>query len=174
MAFTTSSMIGADVNNSSSTALFALNTKVLGSGDSEWHYVVATQALVTGQFVYIQVNGTADVLATAMFVGLGVLGTTGQLDIGIAQTTFAAGAFGWVLKKGNNAQVLCSGTCPVGVPVGFTNSGTLVTGGLVAVSMTALGLFINVSASTGTQSVASALVTYPRPTGAGNGVISSL
>ena len=174
MAFATSSTIGVNLNSQDTTQLFALNTKVLGSGNSEWHYVIATQQLVTGQFCYVQVNGTADVLATAMFVGLGVLGTTGQLDIGVAQYTISGGAYGWVLKKGNNAYVLCSGTCPVGVPVGFTGSGTLVTGGLVAVSMTALGLFINVSASTATQSVASGLVAYPRPISAGNGVISTL
>jgi hypothetical protein len=84
------------------------------------------------------------------------------MDIGIAQTAIAAGSYGWVAKKGQNLMVLCSGTCPSGVPVGFTNSGTLVTAGNVGVSLTAVGVFITTSASTGTPSVANALVTYPR------------
>ena len=165
MAFATSSTIGVNLNSQDTTQLFALNTKVLGSNDSEWHYVIATQALATGQFCYIQFAGTADVLSTAFLGGLGVLGTTGNMDIGVAQYSISGGAYGWVLKKGNNAYLLCSGTCPNGVNVGFTPSGTLVTSLNVGVSLTALGVMITTSASTGTASVATGLVTYPRVVG---------
>ena len=162
MAFATSSTIGVNLNSQDTTQLFALNTKVLGSNDSEWHYVIATQALATGQFCYIQFNGTADVLTTAFLGGLGVAGTTGNMDIGVAQYSISGGAYGWVLKKGNNSYLLCSGTCPNGVPLGFTPSGTLVTALLVGISLTAFGVMITTSASTGTASVATGLVAYPR------------
>ena len=166
MAFATSSILGADFNNSSTTQMFALNTKALGNNDSEFHYVIATAALATGQICYIQFQGTADVMTTGAWAGAGLpVGVSGNMDIGIAQTAIAAGSYGWVAKKGQNLYVLCSGTCPSGVPVGFTNSGTLVTAGNVAVSLTAMGIFITTSASTGTASVANALVTYPRAIG---------
>jgi len=166
MAFVTSSILGVDLNNSSTTQMFALNTKVIGNNDSEYHYVIATAALATGQFCYIQFQGTADVMTTGAWAGAGLpIGVSGNMDIGVAQTSIAAGSFGWVAKKGQNLMVLCSGTCPSGVPVGFTNSGTLVTAGLVGVSLTAMGVFITTSASTGTPSVANALITYPRIVG---------
>ena len=166
MAFATSSILGADFNNSSTTQMFALNTKALGNNDSEFQYVIATAALATGQICYIQFQGTADVMTTGAWAGAGLpVGVSGNMDVGIAQTSIAAGSYGWVLKRGQNAYVLCSGTCPSGVPVGFTNSGTLVTAGNVAVSLTAMGIFITTSASTATPSVANALVVYPRPVG---------
>ena len=165
MAFATSSTIGANLNSQDTTQLFALNTKVLGSNDSEWHYVIATQALATGQWCYIQFQGTADVLTTAFLGGAGVLGTTGNMDLGVAQYSISGGAYGWVLKRGSNAYLLCSGTCTPGVCLGWTPSGTLVTGLNVGISLTAFGVMITTSASTATASVATGLVAYPRAAG---------
>lgn len=160
--FVTSSMIGVDLQNQSSTQLFALNTKVLGANDSEWHYVIATAALVTGQFVQINLNGTANILSTAILQGLGVDGTTGNLDIGVAQFPVSGGAYAFVAKKGSNMFLRCSGTVPPGA-LGFQDSGTLSTSLLATDGMTALGVMIYASASTAGVSVTSGLLAYPRP-----------
>lgn len=159
--FTTSSVLGVDLNNASTTQLFALNTKVIGSGDSEWHYVIATALLATGQFVQISNNGTANILTTAILNGAGVDGTTGMLDIGVAQFQVAAGSYAFVAKKGQNMYLRCSGTVPPG-GLGFEASGTLVTSLLVAVGLTALGVTVYASASTAGVSVTSGMLTYPR------------
>ena len=42
MANVTSSIIGVDLNNAGTTQLFALGTKVFGTDDSEWEYILAS------------------------------------------------------------------------------------------------------------------------------------
>ena len=114
MAYSTSSTLGVNLTAATTAPLFALNQKVLGTGDSEWHYVIATAALVTGQFVQINSAGTANILSTAILNGAGVDGTTGNLDRGVAQFAVAAGSYAFVAKKGQNMYIRCSGTCPPG------------------------------------------------------------
>lgn len=160
--FSTSSVLGVDLQNASTTQLFALNTKVLGTNDSEWHYVIATATLATGQFVVILSAGTAVIASTALLGGAGPDGTTGNLDIGCAQFPISAGQYGFVAKKGNNMFLRCSGTVPPG-NVAFENSGTLVSSLIAGDGLTALGCMIYASASTAGVSVTSGLLTYPRP-----------
>ena len=160
--FATSSMLGTDLQNASTTQLFALNTKVLGTNDSEWHYVIATATLATGQFVVIFANGTAAIATTAMLGGAGADGTTGMLDIGCAQFAVAAGSYAFVAKKGNNMYMRCSGTVPPG-NVAFEASGTLVSSLIAGDGLTALGCMIYASASTAGVSVTSGMLAYPRP-----------
>ena len=158
MAFTTSSQIGVDLNNASSTQLFTLNQSVLGSDDSLWQYVVATAALVTGQLVAIQPQGTAIPLSTGF-----VAASTGGLDIGVAQFPISSTQYGFVAKKGTNLYILCSGTVPPTTQVAFSaTSGALVTSLLAAVGNTAAGIYITTSASTAGLSCAIGIVTFPR------------
>ena len=132
--FVTSSMIGVDLVNSGSTALFALNTKVLGSDNSEWSYVIATAALTTGQCVYIAPQGT-----------------------------FGVGAYGFVALRGMNLYIVCSGTAGPNTSLAFSATpGAFVTSLLAAVGNTAAGIFITTSASTGTVVPTLGIVTWPR------------
>lgn len=159
MAFPISSILGASFTSSNTTALFALNQKALGSDNSEFQYVIATGTLVTGQCVYINTAGTAAALSTAQLAS----SVTGALDLGFAQFQMLQGEFGFVAKRGTNMYVLCSGTVPGGIDVGFAAEGVLVTSLLVGVSMTAAGIFVSTSASTAGRSTATAILTYPRP-----------
>ena len=52
-----SSTIGVDLNNASSTALFAVGTHVLGSQGTEWVYVQANTSIVGQRMVAYQ-SGT--------------------------------------------------------------------------------------------------------------------
>lgn len=164
MAFVTSSTIGADFNNQSSTALFALGGEVLGSGASEWTYVIATGTLTTGQIVSIFPAGTAYAFTTALLAAADVLGTTGNgINLGVVQTTIQQGQYGWVARKGMGLYVLCTGTCTAGGNVAFSPSaGALQNAPAAGVGNTANGVFITTSASTATQSLAVATLLYPR------------
>ena len=162
MSFTTSSQIGVDLNNPSSTALFTLGQKVLGNNDSEWTYVIATGTLTTGMCCSIFSAGTAYAFTTALLNGGDTAGTTGFLDLGFAQFTIPQGQYGFVARRGINMYVACTGTVPP-VPVAFSpTAGVLITALAAAVGMTAAGIFITTSASTATLSVAQAIITYPR------------
>ena len=172
MAFVTSSMLGVDLNSANSTAQFALNTKVLGSGNSEWRYVFATAALTTGQIVNIFAGGTAIALSTAILGGAPT-SATGPLDLGVVQFPISSSQYGFVAKSGTNLQVQVSGTCPIGLAAGYSFAaagGSLVTAGL-AVASTAYGFFpytsgaaANGGATAGT-SIMLAVVQYPRANG---------
>lgn len=160
MPFSTSSMIGVDLTNASSTALLALNTKVMGSDNSEWSYVIAAAAatITTGQCVYVASQGTANLMTTAQ-----VAAATAGMDIGWAQFNIPAGQYGFVAKRGTNLYVVCSGTTPPNASLAFSaTSGALVTSLLAAVGNTAAGIYITTSASTGTVSVTTAIVMWPR------------
>lgn len=169
MAFATSSMLGVDLNNASSTQLFALNTRVVGSDDSEWQYVYATAALTTGQIVNIFAGGTAIALTTAILGGAPT-SATGPLDLGVVQFPISSTQYGFVAKSGSNLQVLVSGTCPIGLAAGYSFAaagGALITAGL-AVSSSALGFFPYTSGAsanggaTAGQSIMLAVVKFPR------------
>ena len=156
--FVTSSMIGVDLVNSGSTALFALNTKVLGSDNSEWSYVIATAALTTGQCVYIAPQGTANLMTTAQ-----VAAATAGMQMGFAQGTFGVGAYGFVALRGMNLYIVCSGTAGPNTSLAFSATpGAFVTSLLAAVGNTAAGIFITTSASTGTVVPTLGIVTWPR------------
>ena len=164
MSFSTSSILGVDLNNASTTQLFTLNQKVTGNDSTEWQYVYATAALATGQFVAINTGGTANIFTgVSALTGAGVLGTTGNLDIGVAQFTVAAGSYAFIAKRGFNLYVACSGTILPNTGMGFGTGGQLVPEASVAVNATAFGIAItNTAASTATASVATAILTYPR------------
>ena len=163
MAFVNSSTIGVDFNSSSTTALFALGTEVLGSGASEWTYVFATAAITTGQVCGIYPTGTAILVGTALMGGAGPAGTTGLLNFGVAQTAIAAGSFGWLARRGMGMYVQCSGTCaPVSLGIADT-SGALAPQSAITAGSSCAGIFITTSASTATLSVQGiATLSWPR------------
>ena len=164
MSFTTSSVLGVDLNNASTTALFALNQKVFGDGNSEWHYVIATAALTTGQAVTILSAGTAILTEDiSCLTAAGPAGTTGMLDIGFAQFDVAAGSYAFVCKGGEQVYVLCSGSCIPGTALGWARTGKMVPQVDAAVGATAAGVFVtNTVAATSISAVATALVKFPR------------
>ncbi len=153
---TSSSMIGADFNNTSTTALFALNTKAFGTGNTEWTYVKATGALLTGQLVTIAQAGTAILANTTALM-------TGSNQLGFAQGNFADQDFGWVVQRGVGVNVMCSGTAAPNALlylVTGSNGGISTTAG----SGTLAGIELIVSASTASLVITTAILTYPRCT----------
>lgn len=143
MAFASSSQIGVDLNNASTTQLFALGYKVFGSDDSEWTYALASGSIVTGQFVQLIGGGTAGPLQTANLVYNSV-----ALDIGVAQFTVSAGLYAFFAKRGRNLYALVSGsTIPGGNSWAWGNTGTMVSSLLAAVGNSAAGIFLTTSSN---------------------------
>ena len=139
----TSSVIGVDLTSASSTQLFALGTKVFGTDDSEWEYVLASGSITTGQFVRVQVSGTAGVLITAHLVY-----NSGGLDLGVAQFTISAASYGFVAKRGRNLYAYVSGSSvPGGNSWAFGDTGAIVTSLLAAVGHSAAGIFMTTSSN---------------------------
>ena len=159
MPSVTSSMIGVDLNNQSSTALFALGTKVFGTGDSEWQYCIATGTLTTGMFVQVNPAGTAQALTTAVQNA-----ATVPVDLAVAQYTITQGQYAFLAKRGQGIYVACTGTIPMTVAVGLApgSNGVLCTGALAIAGSTMAGIFLEASASTATASIAQATLSWPR------------
>lgn len=157
MAFyNVSSAIGVDFNSTSTTALFTLNDVKRGSNDTEWTYVKASGALITGQMVTIASGGTAIKANTTSLM-------TGSNDLGFVQGNFADQEYGWVVKRGMNVSVLCSGTC---APNALLYLSTNSNGGIstTAGSGTLAGIQLLASASTASLVLTTAILTYPRCT----------
>lgn len=157
--FVNSSTVGVDLNNTNATPQFALNSKVLGAGNSEWTYVFATAALTTGMLVSIASAGTAIACTTAAAVAAGGLAFTNG--------AFAASDYGWVATRG------------VGITVAISASGTLgavlyVAGTPGYISTTAgsgtlQGVEILAAGTTATLTTTTAILTWPRCNSAGLG-----
>src|SRR3990167_4785526 len=104
MPFSTSSLIGADFNSTSTTALFALLTPARGSDNSEWVYVHSNTAHTTGQILAINSFGTGINATTAA-------ATSGTYSFGfVPSVAWTAGDYGWACQRGNNVYVQMSGT----------------------------------------------------------------
>lgn len=155
-----SSLIGANLNASDSTALFALGTVADTTDGGRYQYVEATSTLITGALVLILPTGTAKVLTTAQLTG----GSQGQV-IAAAQAQINQSQFGWVAMQGRNLYVLCTGTVTAlasGGAAFSANSGRLQNAAAVGVGATAFGIWITTSASLAAASVARATLTWPQ------------
>lgn len=152
--YTTQSQIGVDLNNTSTTALFTLNSKAQGTGNSEWSYVYASGAFNTGNLVAILNNGTAYPCTQGHLSNNAVM-------LGFAQGNFAAGDYGWVATRGEGLTVACSGTAATNATLFLT---TTTSGGLttVAGACTMAGIQLLASASTSSLVLTTATVTWPR------------
>lgn len=108
MAFyVSSSTIGVDLNNTSTTALFALGMTVEGSDGTMWEYVQASTSVSAYAVVAINSSGTCAMASVADAVS--------GLQLAVAQNAFAANDFGWVPIRGTGGEntqmrVLCSST----------------------------------------------------------------
>ena len=95
--YATSPLAGASLLTTSTSANFKLGTRVLGTDNTEWVYVVSSGAITQYQCVGINEDHDAFAMTTALSV---------QSDrVGFAQNAFAAGEYGWVAIKGSNIKV---------------------------------------------------------------------
>lgn len=154
--YTNSSTIGANLGNSDgATAAFALGNTLMGQQDTEWVYVCAGSALVTGSAVVINSSGTANLLN-------GTLSTTSAgKQIAFSQGVFAASDYGWVARRGNGIYVLVSSVSTIAVTVynAPDNSGTLTT---TSATNTLAGISLITASSTGVATAQPAYVSWPR------------
>mgnify|MGYP003394004366 CR=1 FL=1 len=98
MAVITSSVLGVDLNNYSSTALFARGTMINGTDGSLFEYVNTLSAIAEGNAVGIDESGNASNLTTTL--------ATTVKKAGVAQISIAVSTFGWVQRMGKmNVQV---------------------------------------------------------------------
>ena len=118
MATQTSSMIGASINSSDSTALFAPRTPIQTTGGGYYEYCEFTATQITGRLVLITNDGTAMGLLTAKLTASGI-----GYDIGAVQNVVNQGEFGWVARKGANLYVSMTGTLTAGGEVAFAAAG---------------------------------------------------
>ena len=160
MAYATSSVLGADLNNPQTTALFTLNQHILGSDGSEWVYCIATGTLASGSLVSIQNQGTAIAPSTAQLYA--PTGVAGGGELGVVQTIVPQGQYAWVAIKGQNLAIQCSGTlAPAAVMYAGGDTAGAISG--TSGSCTLAGIYITTSASTAGLSVmARGTLTYPR------------
>jgi len=153
-----SSLIGANLSATGTTALFALGTMVNTDDGGQYEYVEATATYTTGQLVSLTPNGTA-----ISFITANCIFTANGIDIGAFQGDISQGEFGWVAKKGRSLYVLCTGTIAASAQVGLAaGGGRLQIASSVAVNHTLLGIYVTTSASTATASVATATLSWPR------------
>lgn len=157
-----SSLIGANLNSSDATALFARGTIAEATDGCRYEYVEASGTFTTGHMVMVSPGGTAWGYTTAFMTG--GLSQGGGGDMAWVQGLINQNEFGWVAKQGRNLYVLCTGTLTgnstVGVAVAST--GRLRSQPAAEANATLFGVVITTSASTATASVAVATITWPR------------
>lgn len=157
MANSIGSTIGVDLDNTSTTQLFALGTHVLGTNASEWVYVQAATSVTAYKVVAFN-NAYTCGMASATDVLNG-------LQLGVAQTAFAASAYGWVAIRGNSLGVMTTGSA-TGTAQGIflaasgTPTGTL--SNVASASGTVAGISFVSVAQTATATVTGALLSWPR------------
>lgn len=154
MSFNQSSMIGADFNTTSTTALFALLTPARGSDNSEWVYAHSNTAHTTGQILALNSVGTGINATTAA-------ATSGTYSFGfVPSLAWTAGDYGWLCTRGNNVYAQMSGTAVPNTQLYIANTpGALTTN---AASGTMMGVELIVSSSTASLVVTTAILTWPR------------
>lgn len=146
--FANTSTIGFDPSNASATALFAVGTHMLGSGDTEWVYVQAATSINGLTMVAYNATYTAGMASGGDVVTLGS-------KLATAQTSISSQAYGWVCVRGMGLTIQQTGTSSAlgvvclgasGVPTGvlsnqITASNTLAGVSLVATASSTYGTF---------------------------------
>lgn len=141
--FVNTSTVGVDLNNFSSTALFAVGTHILGTQESQWVYVQANTSINGNTMVAYNTAFTAGMASGA--------DVTNGLLLATAQTSISSQAFGWVAIKGANLTIGVTGTGSLGQQVALGASG--ITTGILALatvgtaSCTLIGVHLTVTAS---------------------------
>lgn len=151
--YVSSSVIGVDLNNTSSTATHALGTVVQGSDGTQWVYVQANNAIEQYDVVTIDEDFQCDCATIA-------LALTGS-QIGFAQVAFADDEYGWVPVRGLGnmlVSVSAHSTLNTVLYIG-TVSGHLST---TASSATVAGVAIQTASTTSAVSTPEVIATWPR------------
>lgn len=149
------SLIGVDLNNTSTTAQFTLGQRVSGSQDTMWVYVQMNGAATTGMICTMNTGPTATPAITAAAL------TAENAQIGFAQTAFASGDYGWLCYHGNNVYIRVSGTTSLsGVLYVATTSGCLHTTSASS-TLAGVAMISNTSATATNQAVLGNL-TWPK------------
>jgi hypothetical protein len=136
--YATIAPLNAKLSETSATAKFALGTKVIGDGGTEWVYVQASGAITQYDLVSIDTAYTATTCTAAL--------ANGSLP-GFAQIAFATTEYGWVAIKGtgisarvaastsNNAQLtIGSSGVSAGVMASTSGTGAVKVNGVVTTS----------------------------------------
>jgi len=158
-----SSLIGANLNTSDSTALFALGSTITTTNGNRFEYVCASGTFITGYMVLVNPAGTCYGYTTAMMTQ-GIAGVNGQ-DMAWTQGLINQGEYGWVAKQGRDLYVLCTGTCTAASTVGLAvaSTGRLRNQPSGEANSTLIGVYITTSASVASSSIAIATITWPAP-----------
>ena len=147
--YTNSSMIGVDLNNASSTALFAVGTHILGSQGTEFVYVQANTSIVGQRMVAYQ-SGT---FTCGMASGADLV--TNGFVIACAQTSISSQAYGWVCIRGVALTVVSTASCTTGPAIIVTLAAAAATG-MLSTSISASGTMAGISVIDATQSTSAA------------------
>ena len=153
----TQSTIGIDLNNTSTTQLFALGTKAFGTNNSEWVYVQAATSITA--YKCVAFNG---LFTCGMASGGDLIG--GIAEMAVAQNAFAASDFGWVCRRGDRVGVMCTGSVSVANQLFMAGSSTPT--GICSISAsgsnTIYGISLVTVVDTANATVHSAIVSWPR------------
>ena len=162
--YATSSQIGVDLNNTGQTQLFALGTRVAGTTNSEWVYAYTTTVVTAYKCVAIGAGGTM-----GMASGTDVIA---GLQLAFAQTSFAAGDYGWVAIRGDSLGVMTTGQATVTLAiangqicVAASGASTGCVSNVCTSSGTISGVAFTSAASTAGATVTGAIITWPRAQG---------
>ena len=151
------STIGVDLNNTSTTALFALGQVVKGSNNSEWVYVQAATSVTAYKFVAYNATFTCGMASGGDLIG-------GIAELAVAQNAFAAADYGWVCRRGDRVGVMCTGSVSVANQLFLAASSTPT--GICSISASASGTIYGVSlvtvVDTANATVHSAILSWPR------------
>ena len=161
MAYITSGTIGANLDTTSTTPLFALGERYSGTDGTEWVYVQASGAITQYFSVGIDEDFQATVLADA--------GGAASHLWGAAQVAFADNEYGWIPVKGTNFRVRVAASTSADAKLYTTGSGGTAgvlrsSGATGAVALNGVVITVAASASAGTGGlglVREVIATYP-------------
>lgn len=156
MAYATGSLIGADLNNTSTTQLFALGQTTLANNGARYMYVYFATAVTA----YCAVCVTTGFTATSG----GTTNLLAGMNLAWTQATAANADYGWVAYEGH-VGVMTSGSATA-TPQGVYLPGASGTAGIISnnysASGTLQGVFFTSVAQTATATVTGAILFWPR------------
>ena len=156
------STLGADFQNGSATALFAVGTHVLGNNGTEWVYVQANTS-ISGLTV-VAINTVSYTCGMASGLDL-----TNGSQIAFAQTSISSQAYGWVAIRGLGLTVISSGSCTAPTAAGVFLAASGIRTGALGCNTSASGTLAGVSIVDATDAATAGVgditinVTWPRP-----------
>ena len=155
-----SSMLGVDLNNWTTTALFTPGMHVLGTNGSEWVYAHSATTITAYSLVAI---------STASYTCGSASGgdLTNGSQLAFAQTSASTQWFGWLALRGIGLTVNCdtSVTAPTGSQI--LAQGTNIATGLIGICVTVSG-----DATQVTKALAGISITDATLSSSGTGLIT--